>query len=87
METNNKNKYINSFFKRETYFGAPKFILPLSSNSDSSKCRDFDFNKVDCLWQNSYKSTKINYAKIYPVTNTSTKKPEQVNNLHVCDMV
>lgn len=88
MENYNNNKYISSIFKRETYFGKPKFILPMSSNSDSSKCRDFDFNKIDCLWQNTYKPTKITYAKICPVK--TTEKPinnVQVNNVHICDMV
>ena len=61
------NNIVISFFKRENYFGPRNSVLPVSCNSDTSKCRDFDFNKANCLWRNNNLHKKINCAKIYPV--------------------
>ena len=83
METLTNNKHVYSFLKRE------KYILPLYSNSNTSKCLDFDFNKYDCL--------KINKLKIiknhpYPAKEDYNFIAIPTNNnqdctVQFCDMV
>jgi hypothetical protein len=100
METvsnnNNNNNNVLSFFKREGYFGPHNHnsVLPVSSNSDTSKCRDFDFNKSNCLWQVNATPKKIQYAKIHPFVPKKdvdyiaiTIKPLDDDSVCICDMV
>ena len=81
METLTNNKHVYSFLKRE------KYILPLYSNSNTSKCLDFDINKYDCLTINKLKiienhpyKTKEDYKFIAIPNNV-------VSTLQFCDMV
>jgi hypothetical protein len=93
MEVIATNNIVISFFKRETYFGPRNSVLPVSCNSDTSKCRDFDFNKLNCLWRNNNQNKKINCAKIHPDQFQDKKDVDfiaiTINNdtVDYCDMV
>ena len=94
METIVTNNSLLSLLKRETYFGPHNSILPVSSNSDTAKCRDFDFKKSNCLSHNNNKTTKIQYAKIHPFVAKKdvdyiaiTIKSVDDDSVPICDMV
>jgi cellulase/cellobiase CelA1 len=97
MEIVSTNNVVISLFKRE-YFAPRNSVLPVSCNSDTSKCRDFDFSKVNCLSRNKNLHKKINSAKIYPVQVYTDQLPAKkdvdfiaitINNdtVDYCDMV
>ena len=82
MATVTNNKHVYSFLKRE------KYILPLYSNSDTSKCLDFDFNKYDCLTINKLKITKNHPYKAKEDHNfIAIPSNNLVNTVQFCDMV
>jgi hypothetical protein len=90
----NTTNTIVLFFKREGYFDPHNSVLPVTSNNDTSKCRDFDFNKSNCLWQANAPSKKIQYAKIHPFVAKKdvdyiaiTIKPVENDSVRICDMV
>lgn len=95
MEAIATNNIVLAFFKRENYFAPQKSILPVSSNSDSAKCRDFDLDKPNCLWKNSNITKRIQYAKIYPLQAKKNidyiaitiKADDDNSSIPFCDMV
>ena len=94
MESISTNNIVLSFFKREKYFGPHNSVLPVSSSSDTAKCRDFDFNKTNCLWRPNNTNKKITYAKIHPFIAKKdvdyiaiTIKPLHDDSVPICDMV
>jgi hypothetical protein len=63
-------------------------ILPITTNNDSTRCRDFDFNKVNCLKQNYPRKQKLAVITPYFERNdTICITIVECNNEIVCDMV
>lgn len=55
-----------------------KIILPTTINTDNNRCKDFDFNNVNCLL-----SHKKNPLAIHP----EAKDEDKNNSVEYCDMV
>jgi len=79
-----------SLFKRENNKNIPftkrysNCVLPITSTNDTSRCRDFDLNKSNCL---SNKPKKIKIAAIYPVLDTDYVAIDILDCSEYCDMV
>ena len=69
-------------------YNKPDAVLPVHNNdSVAIKCRDFDFNNVDCL-KDKVKPVKpnINLYKIHPIYNNNNKVNHTMSPSY-CDMV
>jgi hypothetical protein len=55
-----------------------KIVLPTTINNDNTRCKDFDFNNINCLLSN-----KKNPLAIHP----EAKDEDKNNSGEYCDMV
>jgi len=69
-------------------------VLPFTVNKNNIKCRDFDFNKMNCLYPSHIKNKKADLPLNYPINEENNftimhDTPIHTNYIEykVCDMV